>query len=549
MRSSRSRSSRSAGSRSRANTESPAARLAETVRQILAARNLNLSAVFRKSRALFPGDPRYHISLNFYYDLQATALSPGIHQLLALSRITNYKLTDWLAVFGFRLDDIPHCEVILPARRTLLLDSTVYDSEARVPWFAEKQWGVPVPDIAPLGRILAAVRPRRADDLPHRSETRFLYAKIGWQDAWAFPHLLPGSIVRLETRSLKRLPHADSAKSGSDLVLVEHAKGLVCCRVHVGGNNRVTLRAAELPYAQIDFRLDGEARILGVVDLEFRPLVRFRQPELPRELAEFWTPLPLPPVAAVSGLRALLRQARLRSGLSFREASAKSRKIAVALGDRRYFVAASTLSDYETSDAPPRHIHKTVSLCILYSIEFWQFLRAAGIATEQAGREPMPDHLVPRALQKVPPESREETQMDLHPHGFLEALVEEFQEIPYFLRESLGDLTGLPSFSIRDVFWVGGGRHSLHPYLKGAVFVAVDRRRKRPASWSPQPLWEQPLYLLLKRDGSYLCARCSLAGNTLVVHPFSDGVVRRERYKNHEDAEVIGQIVFLVRKL
>ena len=47
-----------------------------------------------------------------------------------------------------------------------------------------------------------------------------------------------------------------------------------------------------------------------------------------------------------------------------------SRSIANLLADDSYFAATSTLSDYETLAAPPRHIQKVITLCVLYSIDF-----------------------------------------------------------------------------------------------------------------------------------------------------------------------------------
>ena len=51
----------------------------------------------------------------------------------------------------------------------------------------------------------------------------------------------------------------------------------------------------------------------------------------------------------------------------------------------------------------------------------------------------------------------------------------QLEEIPVFLRSSLGSVAALPNLSLRDVYWVGGTRPSLHPYMRGAIFVAVNR--------------------------------------------------------------------------
>ena len=99
-------------------------------RAILAARGLTLSEVARRSRSLFPDDNRFHIPPNLYHTIQHRGFSPSIHRLLALSRLSGYRLVDWLAIFGVVLDDIPRLQAILPARYTTLIDENVYDDQS-----------------------------------------------------------------------------------------------------------------------------------------------------------------------------------------------------------------------------------------------------------------------------------------------------------------------------------------------------------------------------------------------------------------------------------
>jgi hypothetical protein len=116
----------------------PVNRRAERVRQILSSRGLTLYRVSRRSAEIFGKLSPFFVPHSLYYDLAVSSLSPGIQQLLALSRITNYRLSDWLAVFGFDLDAIPRLQCMVPRNRTVILDGSVYDTECWIPWFAEK---------------------------------------------------------------------------------------------------------------------------------------------------------------------------------------------------------------------------------------------------------------------------------------------------------------------------------------------------------------------------------------------------------------------------
>jgi hypothetical protein len=52
-----------------------------------------------------------------------------------------------------------------------------------------------------------------------------------------------------------------------------------------------------------------------------------------------------------------------------------------------------------------------------------------------------------------------------------------------------------------------------------------------------------------RRDASYLLANCTQEDNSIVVHPHAAGFVPHERLRNRVDAEVLGQIVAVVRSV
>ncbi len=92
----------------------------DRVREILATRGLTLYQVSKRSAELFGRSSLYFIPQRLYHELATGVLSPNLHQLAALSRISDYRLADWLAVFGFRLDNIPKLQALVPWRRTVL---------------------------------------------------------------------------------------------------------------------------------------------------------------------------------------------------------------------------------------------------------------------------------------------------------------------------------------------------------------------------------------------------------------------------------------------
>src|SRR6202041_3457253 len=362
----------------------PANGRAHQVRRILSSRGLTLSRVSELSAEIFGRSSLFYTPHNLSFDAQDPASIPTFHQILAISHITNYRLSDWFRVFGFDLDLIPRLRLLVPRKRTTLLDSRVYDSQAWIPWFADRARSVPPPPIAQLVML---------------------------------------------------------------------------------AQDRIVLHSPELPCTQIELTLGREARILGRIDAEIRPVAGHAIGRVVTERAVLAKPSYLGPPHRKVALRDLLQSSRSRAGLSFREASSMSRWIARSLADESYFAATSTLSDYETLSAPPRHIQKAITLCVIYAIDFVQFLVASGLPLDREGHDPMPDELVPReAPDRENPRSLEaERQTFAEPSGFLDSLLKRWGEVPLFLRHSHDELTGLKSVSLSDLFWVGGDEARIHP--------------------------------------------------------------------------------------
>jgi transcriptional regulator with XRE-family HTH domain len=520
------------------------AEIAERIKSILETRGLTLYQVCRKAETIYGHASPYHLPHNLYYRLKLGAFSPTLYQLFALSRITNYRLTDWLHVFGLDLTELPRMQTLLPVNRTILLDSSLVNPIALVPWFHDKSPNITIPAVAPLSQLLAPRPTVRQGSLLKISNQRFLYAKIGLQDALAFPDLLPGSIVRVDPRLKGGLPKAMRIPSDRPF-LVEDARGFCCCRLAAVGGNRILTISTQLPYAQVELELHAEVRVLGTVDLEIRPLTRIGQPNVPKEFANRWKPTRLP--RRSTSLSQLLGAARLKAGLSLREASGFSRRIATMLDDPHYFMSPSSLSDYEARDTPPRDIQKIITLCAIYAVPFQTFLNTLDLSSEKAGQEPIPAHFV----SKMPSESLGESPdpQEREDGRFLRELLRRGEDVPVFLRNAIANISGLSSPSLHNLFWIGGIENPLHRYLANGLLASVDLHKQKAIDSRSRPPWQQSLYVVIKRDGTYLCGPCAVENGTLVMHPDMEHLNLREQFRNRRDAEVAGQITAIARRL
>jgi len=509
-----------------------------TVRLLLASRGLTVAEASRLSRLAFPADKRFHVPPNLCHLLEQKQFALSLQQFFALSRFSRYRIADWLSVFGLDLEEIPRLQMVLPARLTTLIDGSLIDRQAPMLRFASIASGGFFSALCPLSeRVeLTTSRPGNTDSrLPMES---CLYAKIGSDDAFAFPDLLPGSIVRVRRLERFRAEEIPTGRSGA-LFLIEHANGFTCSRLHALAGNRVVLSPSCLPFAQVEFDLETEARILGAVEFELRPMRASPNASVPPSLHRFWTPLPLQDASRGLPLGMLLSRARRRAGLTFREASAKSSLIARACQNWKCHCASGALSDYESHGDAPRDAWKMLSLCVLYSLNPWDFMAATGLPLCEAGTEAIPDEFVDRA-----------GSVSAHGGAALSSEKSLLAELPCFFGRAAVEYFKMPRISLRDLFSVGNRTRSFHPYLAEAAVLIVDRRKKQISSLAQAPLWAQPLYVFVRRNRQFLCASCvPEEGQSLTLRPFSDGIDRPLRLKIPAEVEVVGRVVGILRRL
>ncbi len=515
--------------------------LSDSIRSLLSSRGLSLAEVSRQSRVRFPENSLLWIPSNFYDALHHASFTPSLHQLFALSVLTGYRLVDWLRLFGFSFDDAVRFQAAWPRYRTVELDARVYDPIEDLPWFEEPPVVALGEELTPLNHWLSGKISQPLVALTGKTDSRFLYLKIGTGDAYAYPDLLPESIVRVDPR-IPIEPTFGEMESG-EIFAVEHSRGITCSRLRIGGQGKVILCPGEVPYAPVELRLGTEARILGAVDFEIRRLAYRGAPAVSTYAARPWLPAALGnQPAAREKIGDFLRRARVRSGLSFHEASARTREIARLLKHANYFCASSALSDMEAGDLFPRHIHKLISLSAVYCLPAGELARLAGLSLETAGQAPMP-----KVWRGIPDTQSAATLRS--PSPFLRAVEDRFEEIPLFLRAVLPAILGLPNPSVRDLFWAGATVRYNHRYLKNAAFFAVNRKSKTPAPSLSSPIWAQPIYILELRDGNRLCAACTLQNGTLLVRPCVTEEQSLLRLRNHVEVEVLGRVVGVVRSL
>jgi hypothetical protein len=521
-----------------ANNEERVARF----RGALASKGLTVYSLAKKTQDLYGDSSPYSIPHNFCHYIVAPQISPHICQVVALSRLTGYSLAACLDLFGFSPELITQWQLRLRPERTILLPSEIYDKNAMVPFLDTRIDVAELESTVPFSKVADYFNMQPSREIEKLNRQRFLYARIGRDDTLAFPDIVPGSIVRID-RHQTSLKEESSSSAVNPVYLVEHSGGLSCCHVQRIERERILLAPHRFDFERLDFQLNRDAVILGRVNAEMRPMRGIEKTNGCRLRPGPAIAGPRKPMESVASLGELLRRSRERIGLSLRKVHEMSLELALGLYDDNYQLATSALWDMETKQILPRHIEKIFAVCILYYLDLWEYLRAAGIAVENTGQEPLPpQYLSKNNLLAVP--SREKT-ISTRP-TLATHLTQMIEEIPLFFRHGFPLSIGEQEVAARELYWVGQRERAFHPLLEGAILLAVDGSQVRPESDWKEP-WERPLYLILQRDGRHLCGFCVFKHNSVTLVPHPDCQQRPVHFVNGQEAEVVGQVTAIAR--
>ncbi len=500
-------------------------------------------------RTPFGKSTRWHIRDAFYAELEG-GQTPDIYQVAAMARITGYRLVDWLALFGYPVDAIPRLQLSVHHDRTVILPSTVYDPLVQVPWVRKLDTSISLDRMEPLGRFVDAVGYETIGALETLNQRHYLYARVGATDDMLRSRLAPGSIVRVDPTRTTVAP----VGAHRPIYLVQHLGGLCCCYVEQPSPQHLLLVPDEGSTRIMRFRLGMDAVILGTIDAELHPM-------------RAWPPARETPVRERSALStrprshggnghpltlaAMTRQSRERIGLCFRQAQAMTKVVAEKMGDADYSIALGSLSDAETKETLPRHIPKVFSLCVIYAMDFWEYLRAGGIPVDELRGRPIPrEILTPDAMSgdSMPfPASSSAQETDVT----LRTVMSTIGEVPFFLHGTLGEVLGQDEVSLDDVFVCGRRERPLHPLLEGARVLIVNRRQRRLTDITPKaPGAQRPLVMVRTPSGRLICGMCTVLpeAEVLVVQPHNSSRTGVSSFPL-EEVEIIGCVSGMIREV
>ncbi len=238
----------------------------------------------------------------------------------------------------------------------------------------------------------------------------------------------------------------------------------------------------------------------------------------------------------------LLRKARERMGLTFRDVEQASYHLSARHGRPEFVVRISRLADIENHGVVPG-VYRLYALCTIYHLEFAEALSWFGLAVTSMYAEGGEFPGARTHLAAPPIQMRIPVRMD---PGFNASRTDDFTRRV----QSWGYLE--PMLSNREQkYWVGYiglEDRTMDPLLRPGSLVLVDpaRHEVRNSGWNNE--FERPIYFLDTRTG-YGCGWCQRDGDNLILQPYPLSSCPPRVFRSPGQAEIIGQVVGLAMHL
>jgi len=245
----------------------------------------------------------------------------------------------------------------------------------------------------------------------------------------------------------------------------------------------------------------------------------------------------------------LLKRARERLNLRYRDVEEASRGIARRHQSDEYTIALSRLADIENKGTTPS-LYRLYSLCAIYRVDFTEVLSWYGIALDALLRDSAEMQLDQTHMVGFAQQPSEATMpvpgllleaLDIEKNSLLTRVAQQWGEIP------VASLRQLDLKRYRYGF-VGTEDWTMYPIIPPGAFVQIDEQEKVISrdGWANE--FERPVYFLEHRN-RYYCSWCSQKGEEIILEPHPSSHVSPEIFRQPSEVEIIGQVVGVAKRM
>ena len=244
-----------------------------------------------------------------------------------------------------------------------------------------------------------------------------------------------------------------------------------------------------------------------------------------------------------------LKEIRSRLGITTRDVTELSRKIAESEGNEDFHISNPWLSEIENSESIPS-IYKLYSLSVIYHLNFIDLLRLFGVDVQKIAKQQIEMQLQQTHLTSVEvlDVNRSVTFPVRFDRGFevertnlLSRMVQVWGEVPISLIQHL-------DIRHNTYGYIGLQDFTLYPLLRPGSFVQIDPNVRRVRPLKSRTEYDRPIYFVELRDG-YACSWCELHDSQLLLipHPLSPCEIRQ--FKLGIEGEIVGRVTGVAMRI
>jgi len=244
-----------------------------------------------------------------------------------------------------------------------------------------------------------------------------------------------------------------------------------------------------------------------------------------------------------------LKAEREHLRLSLRQVQDLSREIATQRKNSEYYIAHSSLADFESGKQIP-NIYKLYTLSVIYRRQYEQLATLFDVPVSEAEKDHKTlvfpqTHLVGAASEFAEAaivssrELRERLRMERT--NLLSKIIENWQDVPSALREQIDWRDSLYGY-------IGMEDTTLDPIIRPGSFVQIDPRQRSivPVKWHDD--FDRPIFFFELRD-RYVCSWCELYGSQLILVPTAHGHAHARHIRYPGDATIVGRVTGVAMRI
>jgi len=244
-----------------------------------------------------------------------------------------------------------------------------------------------------------------------------------------------------------------------------------------------------------------------------------------------------------------LRAEREHLRLSLRQVQELSRDIAEHRENHEYYIAHSSLADFENGKQLP-NIYKLYSLSVIYGRQYDKLATFFDVPVGEAEKDhkalAFPQTYLIGAASELgesfilsPLELRERLRSEQT--NLVSKMVENWKDVPRALLQQIDWRDSLYGY-------IGMQDHTLDPIIRPGSFVQIDSRQRTVPTVNWHDEHDRPVFFFELRD-RYVCSWCELHGSQLILVPTpqSRGQARHIRYP--DDATIVGRVTAVAMRI